>query len=313
MQALIHFLALTFPAKSIPNRKSPDHLREIRRLAIQKSVKPAATLAKIGAKRLYLISMTDKIDFNRDGRVERFLVVFVTFCIVLVNYSAANGYINQRTPQQISDKYPLLLTPAGYAFSIWGLIYIGLIVFSFYQALPSQAENARFKRIRALYIINCAANCAWIFLWLHEQIWASVTAIFVLLATLVLINSRLQNKRDAAETWAARVPFGLYFGWATVATVLNFTLALDYSGVETSSASARILASILVAALTILGVVIRLKLSTAAYALAIAWALTAIAVKHGGETALVFCAAFGVIALLIAAIFPLSQTAKSNV
>ncbi|MBA2620317.1 MAG: tryptophan-rich sensory protein [Acidobacteria bacterium] len=257
--------------------------------------------------------MTDKIDFNGERRVERFVVVLATLCVVFVNYSAAKGYINGTTPQQVSDKYPSLLTPAGYAFSIWGLIYLGLIIFSIYQAMSSQAENARFKRIRALYIINCAANCAWIFLWHHEQIWASLAVIFTLLGTLVLINARLQNKRDAAETWAARVPFGLYFGWATVATVLNFTLALASSGVETSASTARISASVIVAAVTILGVVVRLKLSTAAYALAIAWALTAIAVKHGGETALVFCTAFGVIALLVAAIFPLSQTEKSNV
>lgn len=287
-------------------------MREIFRLASQSQVKLTGDLAKTRAKRLYFILMPDKIDFIYTQPVERFLVVLATLCVVSVNYLAANGYVNGTTPQQVSDKYPSLLTPAGYAFSIWGLIYIGLVVFSIYQALPSQAKNERFKSIRVLYIINCAANCAWIFLWHHEQIWASLALIFVLLATLVLINSRLQNKRDAAETWAARVPFGLYFGWATVATVLNFTLALISSGVKTSASSARILASVLVVAITILGVVVRLKLSSAAYALAIAWALTAIAVKHGGETALVFCTAFGVIALLVAAIFPLSQTAKTN-
>lgn len=250
--------------------------------------------------------MTDKTNLNAE-KLKQILVIAATFIVIFVNYLSAVGYINEKTPANISDKYPTLLTPAGYAFAVWSLIYLGLAVFSVYQALPSQTENARFRRIRFLYILNCAANCVWIFLWHREMIWAALIVIFVLLGTLALINSRMQNKRDAAETWMARVPFGLYFGWVTVATVLNFTVALVSSGVKTSASGTTALASILVAATTILAILIRLKLSTAAYALAVAWAFTAIAVKHGSETMLVICAAFGVIALLIAAIFPLSR------
>lgn len=255
--------------------------------------------------------MTDKTK-SAFERVKQLLVILATLGVVVVNYFAAAGSINDTTPQQISEKYPSLLTPADYALSIWGLIYCGLVIFSFYQALPSQTANARFKSIRPLYLVSCAANCAWIFLWHHERIRAALAVIFLWLGLLALINSRLRNKRDPAETWAARVPFGLYFGWLTVAAVLNFTIALISSGVDASPLTASISASILVVTVTIFGIVIRLKLSTAAYSLAIAWALTAIAVKHGGETTLLFCAAFGVIALLIAAIFPLSQTAATN-
>jgi translocator protein len=253
--------------------------------------------------------MTPKINLSAE-RIKQFLVVLATFFVIYVNYLAATGYINDKTPASISEKYPSMLTPAGYAFAIWSLIYLGLVIFSFYQALPSQTENARFRRIRLLYIINCAANCGWIFLWHHELIWTALGVIFIILGTLVLLNSHLQNKQDAVETWIARIPFGLYFGWITVATILNFTIALVSSGIKTTESVTAILASLLVITATILGIVVRLKLSTAAYALAIAWALTAIAVQHGGETILVTCAAFGVIALLVAAIFPLSQTKK---
>ena len=253
--------------------------------------------------------MTDKANFAAE-RVKQFLVIVATFAVISVNYLAGIGYINDKTPAEISDKFPSLLTPAGYAFAIWSLIYSGLIVFSIYQALPAQTANPRFQKIRTVYLLNCAANCAWIFLWHHERIWAALGVIFIILATLVFINVSLKNKDDAFETWTTRVPFGLYFGWVTVATVLNFTLALVSSGVSAPGSTAAILASVIIAATTILGIVIRLKLSTAAYAVAVAWALTAIAVKHGGETMLVVCAAFGVIALLVAAIFPLAQTEK---
>jgi len=255
--------------------------------------------------------MTDKTNFAVE-RVKQILVVFATIVVVFVNYLAGVGYINDKTPGEISDKFPSLITPAGYAFAIWSLIYSGLIVFSVYQAFPAQASNPRFQRIRTLYLINCAANCAWIFLWLHERIWAALALIFVMLGTLALVNVNLKNKNDAAETWTTRVPFGLYFGWITVATVLNFTLALLSSGVSAPDSTTAVLASVLIAATTVLGIIIRLKLSTAAYAVAIAWAFTAIAVKHGGETMLVVLTAFGVIALLIAAIFPLAQTEKTS-
>lgn len=255
--------------------------------------------------------MTDKTNHAAGERIKQFLVVFATLAVVFVNYLAGIGYINARTPGEISDEFPSLLTPAGYAFSIWSLIYIGLIVFSIYQALPAQTANPRFRKIRALYLINCAANCAWIFLWHHERIWAALVVIFIILATLALINANLKNKRDALETWTTRVPFGLYFGWITVATVLNFTLALVSSGVSASNQTNAFLASILIAATTAVAVIIRLKLSTAAFAVVVAWAFTAIAVKHGGETLLVAATAFGVIALLIAAILPLAQAEKT--
>lgn len=254
--------------------------------------------------------MTDRTNRTPE-RVKQFLVAAATLIVIFVNYLAGIGYINDKTPGDISDKYPTIITPAGYAFGIWSLIYSGLIIFSFYQALPSQTENPRFRKIRLLYILNCGANCVWIYLWHHEMIWASLGAIFVLLGTLIFINSALQNKLAPTETWTARVPFGLYFGWITVAAILNFTVALVYSGVRPTNLTATVSASILVVAAVVLGILIRLKLSSAAYALAIAWALTAIAVKLGGnETVLVILIAFGVIALLIAAIFPLSQTEK---
>lgn len=250
--------------------------------------------------------MNDNTNYS-SARLNRLLVVLATAATIFVNYLGGTGRINNRPPAFVSDKYPTLLTPADYAFGIWSLIYGGLIIFSIYQALPAQTENPRFEKIRTLYILNCAANCAWIYLWSYEQIWLSLTAIIVMLGTLILINSGLQNRNAPAETWTTRVPFGLYFGWVTVATILNFSIALSSAGVSTSISTTKVLAIILVVAAVILGVVVRLKLRTAAYAMAIAWALTAIAVQNNRETWLIIACAFGVIALLLAAIFPLTQ------
>lgn len=243
---------------------------------------------------------------NNNQRIKQILVIVATFGVIFVNYLAAGGYINNKTPEVVSDKYPTLLTPSGYAFAIWSLIYFGLAAFSIYQALPKNA--GRFAKIRTVYILNCAANCAWIYLWHYEQILASLAVMFVLLGTLVFINVKLLTTESVTEYWLTRVPFNVYFGWITVATILNFTVSLVYLNVKTSDFTTSILASILIIATTLLGIIIRFKLVNVAYPITIAWALTAIAVKQSGQTTIVVCAAFCVIALLVSALSILMQT-----
>ncbi|MBX7174921.1 MAG: tryptophan-rich sensory protein [Pyrinomonadaceae bacterium] len=221
-------------------------------------------------------------------------VIFATIAVIFINFISTKGYIGGVTPEVISNKYPTFVTPAGYAFSIWGLIYFGLILFTIYQAMPAQIDN--FVRLRGLYILSCVANCAWIFLWHNQLLVASVGAIVVLLVVLGAINFSL-SKDDSA---VVRVPFGIYFGWITVATIANIAVCLTSFNIEVSIFAACILISIA----TIAGVFFRLKLSNAAYGLAITWAITAIAVKHGGVTSISLVSAIAVITLLIAVITP---------
>ena len=237
---------------------------------------------------------------DNNQRIKQILVIVATFGVIFVNYLAGSGYINQKTPGVISDKYPTLITPSGYAFAIWSLIYFGLAAFSIYQALPKNA--ARYSNIRTVYILNCVANCAWLYFWHYEQILVSLAAMFVLLGTLVFINVKLLKTESVTEYWLARVPFNIYFGWITVATILNFSVALIYLDVKTSDFLTSILASILIVAATLLGIIIRFKLVNVVYPLTIAWALTAIAIKQSGQTMIVVCAAFCVIALLVSAL-----------
>ncbi|MGI8788205.1 MAG: tryptophan-rich sensory protein [Pyrinomonadaceae bacterium] len=247
---------------------------------------------------------------DKNERIKQILVIVATAGVILINYLAGTGRIAGVTPEMISDKYPTLLTPAGYAFSIWGLIYFGLLAFSIFQ-FTSAANAARYAKIRSLYILSCAANCAWIWLWHHEQIVLSLIAIFVLLGTLVLINIQLIKTESPAEFLAARLPFNIYFGWVTAASVVNFAIAMVFLGVKTTDSTAAFLACVLMVAVTILGIVIRIKLANAAFAVAVAWALTAIAVKQNHQTNLIIVAAFGVIALLISALTYFLQTPKT--
>ncbi len=228
------------------------------------------------------------------------MVIIATIGTLAVNWLASTGKIGNILPKEVSDKYYTSITPAGYAFSIWGLIYLGLIAFSIYQALPSKAE--RFRNLRSIYILSCVANCAWIYLFHFEMMTASLGVMFVLLLSLVFINLSARNSESTAETLLVSTPFALYFGWVTVATILNFTIALKKFGFEPSETTTTILACVLIVIAAVFAAVFRPILSNSAYPLAIAWALTAIGVEQSGKTAIVIFAAFGTIAALLAAL-----------
>ena len=237
---------------------------------------------------------------NNSERIKQFLVIIATAGVIVFNYPAASGYLGGIDPGAISDKYPTRITPAGYAFSIWSLIYLGLIAFSIYQALPSKTE--RFRSIRSVYILSCAANCAWLYFWHQEAILICVAVIFLLLGTLAFINVKLQTTETPGEFWLVKVPFGLYFGWVTVAAILNAAIALVYLNVRVSDSLAVNLGAVLILAAIALGIIIRFKLNNIFYPVAIAWALTAIAVEQSGQTLIVAAAAVGVNVLLIIAL-----------
>ena len=245
-------------------------------------------------------------------KLKQVLVIVATAGVIFVNYLASQGKIGSITTGAISDKYPTFITPAGSFFAIWSLIYLGLIGFSIYQILPAQTDNPRFRNIRTLYILNCAANCAWLYAWHYEMIVVSFAVMLIILGTLILINAALKNTESIAETWLAHVPFNLYFGWITVATIINSTVMLLFLGVNASYSVTIALASILILTAIALGVLIRFKLHAAAYPLAIAWALTGIAVQQSGKTLIVTLCAIGVIALLIAILTPFLRLHESR-
>lgn len=235
-----------------------------------------------------------------NDKIQQILVIIATVGMIVFNWLAATGILGGIETGAISDKYPTRITPAGYAFSIWSLIYLGTVAFSIYQALPSQRE--RFRGLRRIYIISCLANCAWLYFWHQDSIAICLLVILILLGTLAFINSKLKFTDNYAEFWLVKFPFGLYFGWVTAATILNATIFLVYLNIKVPNTTAVVLGAALILIAAALGVIIRWQLRNYFYPLAIAWALTAIAVKQSGQTLIVAAAAVGVIACLLAAL-----------
>ncbi len=240
--------------------------------------------------------MEDKV--TGTDRMRAFLVLAATIGVLAFNWLAATGQIGGSDTGAISNKYLTLVTPAGYAFSIWGLIYVGLVAFGVYQLLP--ANIARFRPVRSLYIFSCALNCAWLYFWHAEQIVVCFVIIVALCITLFVINVHFKGPRSLADNWIVKAPFGLYFGWVTAAMSVNFAILLKYLRLDLSFTAETILASVLILAVAAVAVAIRVKLTNYFYPIAVAWALTAIAVKQSGKTAIVAAAALGVVACLIA-------------
>ena len=235
---------------------------------------------------------------TKSNRLQAILVLIATVATIVFNLFAALGLVNGVTPAEISNKYLTPVTPADYAFAIWGAIYAGLAVFSIYQFLPS--NWAKFDRIRTLYILSCALNCGWIYFWQQDKIAVCFVLILLLAATLFLIDANIRSPNSQGPYWLVQAPFAVYFGWVSAAAIVNLAVFLVSLKVVLTAEAWTAIAVVLLSLTTALGVFIRVKYSNYLYPLAVAWALTAIAVKQSGHTAIVVACALGVIISLIA-------------
>jgi hypothetical protein len=208
----------------------------------------------------------------------------LTFIItVVVNVLANTLPLNGLNTGQISDRFDVYFVPAGYVFSIWGVIYLGLAAYVIYQALPAQRENPRLNNVGYLFVVSGIANVIWLFLWHYEQFVLSFFAMTALLLSLIVIYTRLgigKTRVSLAERWFVRVPFSVYLGWITVATIANVTSVLDFVNWSGWGVSPEVWTVIMLAAAGLIAAVVSLTRGDAAYLLVLVWALIGIAVKH---------------------------------
>ena len=217
----------------------------------------------------------------------RQIVVVLTILITITINALADALpINGLNTGKISDAFHVYFVPAGYVFAIWGIIYIGLIAYAVYQALPSQRQNPRLQATGWWVVLGGLANSMWIFLWHYEQFVGTLGAMLILLATLIAVYLRLgigQTKVSAAETWAVRIPFSVYLGWITVATVANVTDVLDFLRWSAFGIAPEIWFLIVLVAVLAISTLMSLNRRDVAYILVILWALVGIGYKFSAE------------------------------
>jgi hypothetical protein len=152
---------------------------------------------------------------------------------VVVNALANILPINNRTTGELSDLYPNLFVPVGLTFAVWGVIYVLLAIFVIYQLLPSVRRDARrsefVERIGPLFFVSSLANIGWIFAWHYEMVPLSLVLMLILLGSLIAAYLRLnigKSRTTKAEKYLAHLPFSVYLGWITIATIANVTALL---------------------------------------------------------------------------------------
>jgi benzodiazapine receptor len=219
----------------------------------------------------------------RSDRIRQAVIAFAVVATVTMNVLANALPLNGLNTGEISDRFQVYFVPAGYVFSIWGLIYLALGAFAVYQALPAQRDNPRLRRVGYLFILSCLANVAWLFLWHYEQFPLTLIAMLTLLATLTAIYLRLgigRGRVSAGEKWLVHVPFSIYLGWITVATIANITDVLDYVNWTGWGIGPQTWAVIMLVAATAIASALSLTRGDVAYMLVIVWAFAGIAVRQ---------------------------------
>jgi hypothetical protein len=214
------------------------------------------------------------------------IVVLTILVTITINILADALPINGLNTGKISDSFNILFVPAGYVFAIWGIIYIGLIAYAVYQALPAQRANPRLQATGWWVVLGGLANSAWIFLWHYEQFIGTLGAMLILLATLIAVYLGLGigvTKVSSAETWTVRIPFSIYLGWITVATVANVSDVLAFLKWNGFGIAPQIWFLVVLVAVLVISTLMSLNRRDVAYILVILWALVGIAYRFSTQ------------------------------
>lgn len=254
----------------------------------------------------------------------KLLVLFNTLtlsCTIFINYLSNTGFFGGKTIGEISKKYETLFVPAGYAFSIWGIIFLMLLAFVGFQWYVlykekdknnvlynyDNSENIFVKTIHQTsfwFIITNICNASWVVVWLNEYVALSVVVMFVLLFSLIKLTLNLRLK-----TWDAPVqirvfvwlPIAIYLGWIMVASIANvssFLVSIGWQGEPFSAFFWTILMIVIASGLYLALIATRNLRESAMVGV---WSLTAISYKQWQAEPLIAYTALGFAILLVLA------------
>jgi hypothetical protein len=202
-----------------------------------------------------------------------------TIGVLVMNYLANSLPLNGVTTGEISDKYNSLITPAGAAFSIWGIIYFSLIAWLgklWYGAFKKDDKIIRDSdQLLIWYPLNCTLNVGWLAAWHYGDVNLSLLIMLGILITLIMIYLKAESFQGL---W--RFPFSIYLGWISVATIVNVSVMAIYNQWVLFPGEAVNVTLIMMVVASILGLVFIHHKRDAIYSLVIAWALFFIGVEN---------------------------------
>jgi len=223
---------------------------------------------------------------NKKSLLQIFNLLAV-FATIFVNFLANALPLNGKYTGELSDSYPNLFVPAGLTFAVWGLIYLLLIFFGFYQARDlfkkEKISMPFLDKISYYFILASIANILWIFAWHYEKVALSLILMMVLFLSLLTIFLRLDIGKTILakkERFFVQMPFSVYLGWITVATIANVTallVSINWDGFGVSQVIWTMIVIIVALIITLLMIITR---KDVAYSLVVVWALLGIYIKR---------------------------------
>ncbi len=214
------------------------------------------------------------------------ILVTITFILMVTVNALANILpIAGITTGEVSDSFPNLFAPAGITFSIWGFIYLLLGLYTLYQLGLFQKENATdaelLKRVGNLFAFSSLINAIWIFCWHYNVIFLSVILMLLILLSLITIHLVLRKIPMTCKEWFfIKLPFSIYFGWITVATIANVTALLVTLGFSGWGLSEPVWTSTLIIIGTLIGMTTAILARDIPYVATLIWAFAGILIKH---------------------------------
>ena len=233
------------------------------------------------------------------GRPRQLAVVAAALVNLVLNGLAGAGLLFGRPTGAVSDAARTPITPAGWTFSVWSVIFVGVAVFAVWQALPAQ-RGQRYDALGVPFVVANLLNGLWQVPWLLERFGLAALGIAGILASLVWLYVRLDAMRlGGAELWALGVPTALWLAWISVAAPLNWTIWLRALGWVPSGALATVAPAALVVAVGAVLAWLLSRTGDAAAALVALWAFLGIWAQNGRSEAI--AGALAVAAVLVLA------------
>lgn len=234
----------------------------------------------------------------------------VSLGILLAVNGLANALpLNGQNTASVSAKYPSLFTPAGYVFSIWGLIYIALIGFAVFPFLTGVPRITRLERVGGWFTAANLINAAWLFAWHWEILGLSVFLMAGLLASLIIIYIKLEiglhGRVNPIEQWLIDFPISLYLGWICVATVANISAALVGAGWNGFGIAPAVWTILMITVVTLLGLLMIGRRNAITLPAVLVWALIGIRMQPGQNASVGLAAGLAAFVLLVFLMFRL--------
>lgn len=213
-------------------------------------------------------------------------VILSFFIMLLINFINFLKPFGLRSIAEISATYPTLLTPAEFSFSIWGIIYLLLFAFVIYQLgifSKNRLENEKemLCKARVVTILTSLLNAAWVIAWIFDYMALAVMLILGILVTLRIFTGQLSREYlSGRERLLIRLPFSIYFGWITLASVLNIIILMSSVQVNAFGLTESIRFVILIVMITLIGIYWIMRNHDFVYGLTLIWGFVGILVKH---------------------------------